>query len=85
MCPLEDPPLGVRFEDVDDGMSGGCLERVLWCDGYFNSEGVEVWGGLAAEELIAVEGGDGSLAPCGGASWGPSAVRRRRGCIERQL
>ena len=48
MCPVEDPPLGVRFEDVDGGMPGGCVEVVLRCDGYFDSVGVEVWGGPVA-------------------------------------
>ena len=49
MCPLEEPPLGVRLEDVDSRMLRGCLEGVPWCDGFFHSGGVEVWGCPAAE------------------------------------
>ena len=28
VCPVEDPPLGVRFEDVDGGTSGGRVQGV---------------------------------------------------------
>ena len=28
MCPVEDPPLGVRSEDVDGGLFGGGVSRV---------------------------------------------------------
>ena len=42
VCPMEDPPLGVRFEDVDGGMLAACVEAVPRCDGYFRSGGVEV-------------------------------------------
>ena len=55
---MEDPPLGFRFEDVDSGMLGGCVEAVPWCEGYFHSRGPEVWRGRAADELIDVEGDD---------------------------
>ena len=48
VCPVEDPPLGVRFEDVDGGMFGGRVQGVPPCDGYFYPAGVEVWGGPAA-------------------------------------
>ena len=58
MCPVEDPPLGVRFEDVDGGMLGWCVEGVPRCDRYFNSGGVEVQRGPAAEKLMDMEGGD---------------------------
>ena len=33
VCPVEDPPLGVRFEDVDGGLLGGGVEGVPRCDG----------------------------------------------------
>ena len=33
VCPVEDPPLGVRFEDVDGGFLGGCVQGVPQCDG----------------------------------------------------
>ena len=48
VCPVEDPPLGVRFEDVDGRIMVGCVEGVPRCDGSFHSGGVEVWGGPAA-------------------------------------
>ena len=48
VCPVKDPPLGVCFEDVDGGLSGGRVEGVPRCDGYFYPAGVEVWGGPAA-------------------------------------
>ena len=48
VCPVEDPPLGVRFEDVDGGMLGGCVEGVVQCDGYFHPGGWDVWRGPAA-------------------------------------
>ena len=28
VCPVEDPPLGVRFADVDGGLLGGGVSRV---------------------------------------------------------
>ena len=28
VCPVEDPPLGVRFEDVDGGLLGGRVQGV---------------------------------------------------------
>ena len=31
--PVEDPPLGVRFEDVDGGLLGGRVQGVQRCDG----------------------------------------------------
>ena len=45
---VEDPPLGVRFEDVDGGMLGWHVQGVPRCDGYFYPGGVEVWAGPAA-------------------------------------
>ena len=33
VCPVEDPPLGVRFEDVDGGLLGGRVQGVPRCDG----------------------------------------------------
>ena len=33
VCPVEDPPLGVRFEDVDGGLWGGGVQGVPRCDG----------------------------------------------------
>ena len=33
VCPVEDPPLGVRFEDVDGGLLGGRVQGVPQCDG----------------------------------------------------
>ena len=33
VCPVEDPPLGVRFEDVDGGLSGGRVQGVPRRDG----------------------------------------------------
>ena len=33
VCPVEDPPLGVRFEDVDGGLFGGRVQGVPRCDG----------------------------------------------------
>ena len=33
VCPVEDPPLGVRFEEVDGGLSGGRVQGVPRCDG----------------------------------------------------
>ena len=41
--PVEDPPLGFRFEDVDGGMLAGCVVGVPRWDGYFHSGGKEVW------------------------------------------
>ena len=32
-CPVEDPPLGVRFEDVDGGLLGGRVQGVPRRDG----------------------------------------------------
>ena len=48
VCPVEDPPLGLRFEDVDGGMLGGCVEGVPQRHGYLQPGGVELWGGAAA-------------------------------------
>ena len=48
VCRVEDPPLGVRFEDVDGGLLGWCVQGVPRCYGYFYPGGVEVWGGPAA-------------------------------------
>ena len=33
VCPVGDPPLGVRFEDVDGGLLGGHVQGVPRCDG----------------------------------------------------
>ena len=33
VCPVEDPPLGVRFEDVDGGLLGGRVQGVSRRDG----------------------------------------------------
>ena len=33
VCPVEDPPLGIRFEDVDGGLLGGRVQGVPRCDG----------------------------------------------------
>ena len=33
VSPVEDPPLGVRFEDVDGGLLGGRVQGVPRCDG----------------------------------------------------
>ena len=33
VCPVEDPPLGDRFEDVDGGLLGGRVQGVPRCDG----------------------------------------------------
>ena len=33
VCPVEDPPLGVRFEDVNCGLLGGDVQGVPRCDG----------------------------------------------------
>ena len=33
VCPVEDPPLGVRFEDVDGGWLGGRIQGVPRRDG----------------------------------------------------
>ena len=33
VCPVEDPPLGVRFEDVEGGLLGGRVQGVPQCDG----------------------------------------------------
>ena len=33
VCPVEDPPLGLRFEDVDGGLFGGRVQGVPRCDG----------------------------------------------------
>ena len=33
VCPVEDPPLGVRFEDVDGGLLGGGVQGVPRCEG----------------------------------------------------
>ena len=33
VCPVEDPPFGVRFEDVDSGLLGGPVEGVPRSDG----------------------------------------------------
>ena len=35
VCPVEDPPLGVRFEDVDGGLLGGRVQGLPRCDGQF--------------------------------------------------
>ena len=32
VCPVEDPPIGVRFEDVDDGLLVGHFQGVRRCD-----------------------------------------------------
>ena len=32
-CPVEDPPLGVRYEDMDGGLFGGRVQGVPRCDG----------------------------------------------------
>ena len=48
VCPVEDQPLGVRFEHVDGRMLGGCVEGVPRGDGYFHPGWVEGWGGSAA-------------------------------------
>ena len=48
VCPVEDRPLGVRFEDVDGGLLGGRVQGVPRCDGYCYPGGLEVWGGPAA-------------------------------------
>ena len=65
VCPVEDQPLGGRFEDVDGGMFGGRVQGVPRCDGYFYPEGVEMWGGPGASKLIDVEGDEGVF----GALW----------------
>ena len=52
LCPVEYPPLGVRLEDLDGGLLGGCAEGVPWGDGSLPSGRVEVWGGHTAQELI---------------------------------
>ena len=33
VCPVEDPPLGICFEDVDGGLLGGDVQGVPGCDG----------------------------------------------------
>ena len=33
VCPVEDPPLGVCFGDVDGGLYGGRFQGVQRCDG----------------------------------------------------
>ena len=33
VCPVEDPPLGVIFEDLDGGLLGGRVQGVPRCDG----------------------------------------------------
>ena len=33
VCPVEDPPSGVRFEDVDGGLLGGVVQGVPRCNG----------------------------------------------------
>ena len=33
VCPVEDPPLGVCFEDVEGGLLGGRDQGVPRCDG----------------------------------------------------
>ena len=33
VCTVEDPPLGVCFEDVDGGLLGGRVQGVPRCDG----------------------------------------------------
>ena len=48
MCPVGDPPLGVRFEDVDGGLLGWRVQGVPRRDGSFYPGGVEVWDGPAA-------------------------------------
>ena len=48
LCLVEDPLLGVRFEDVDGGMLGGCFEGVPRSSGSFHPGGVELWDGPAA-------------------------------------
>ena len=48
VCPAEDPPLGVRFEDVDGGFFWGRVQDVSRRDGQFYPGGVEVWVGPAA-------------------------------------
>ena len=50
--------MSVCFEDVYGGWLGVCVEGVQRCDSYFHSGGVELWCGLAAEELINKEGCD---------------------------
>ena len=48
LCPVEDPHLGVRFEDVDGGLLVGRVQGVPRRDGQLYPGGVEVWGGPAA-------------------------------------
>ena len=82
---MEYSPSGVRFHTVNGGSLSGCVKGVPWCNSYFNSGGLEVWGGHAAEELINVEGCDWVLTgPCGGggiariiveSQWCPCAAR----------
>ena len=74
VCPVEDPPLGVRFEDADGRLLGGRVQGVSRRDGQFYPGGVEVWGGPAAWELIDVERGDGVMGACGGGGIAGMAV-----------
>ena len=46
--PVEDPPLGVCFENVGGGMCGGCVEGIRRCDSYFPAGRLEARGGGAA-------------------------------------
>ena len=48
VCPVEDPPLGVGFEDVDGGLLGGPVQGVQGCNGQFYPGVMEVRGGPAA-------------------------------------
>ena len=48
VCPVQDPPMGVRFEDVDGGLLGGRVQGVPRRDGQFYPGRPEVQGGLAA-------------------------------------
>ena len=48
MCPVEDPPLGVCFEDVDGGLFGGRVQGVPRCECSFHPGAVEAWGGPVA-------------------------------------
>ena len=57
--PVDDPPLGVRFEDMDGRALLGCVQVVLRCDGSFNLGGVEVRDVRVGEGLKEVVGDDG--------------------------
>ena len=48
VCPVEDPPLRIGFEDVDGGTFGGRVQGVPRCDGSFYPGRVEVRGGPAS-------------------------------------